>query len=113
MGVMWMPRGIPAKGVMEARRRAMGLLKDTLVREGRSQAWLVRELGRRGFSTSQQSMSNYVNGYSRITRPMLGAACILACGNNGHMGEMLRDNILSAAGDESLLIQGKRQTASA
>lgn len=103
---MRMPRGKPAAGVLAARKRAMGRLKETLTREGRSQAWLVRELKRRGFTTSQQSLSNYIGGYARISRAMLDAACVLACGNNGHMGEMLRDGILASIGDEALLLQG-------
>lgn len=111
-----MPRGIPAPDVLAARRAAMGQLKATLRREGRSQAWLVRELGRRGFATSPQSMSNYVNGYSRIAAATLDAACILA-GGGMTTGDLLRADILAAVGDVSLLLQdaasqGKRKAAS-
>ena len=117
---MRMARGTPARDVLRARKRAMQPLKDVLRREGRSQAWLVRELRRRGFATSQQSFSNYLNGYGRITAAMLEAACIIACGN-ATMGDLLRDGILTAAGDAALLIQGmtvtetpqRRKTASA
>lgn len=101
---MRMPRGKVAPDVLEARRRAMGKLKAAL--DGRPQTWLVQELGKRGFATSKQNVSHYFNGYVRISRAMLDAACVLACGNNGHMGEMLRDGILASIGDEALLIQG-------
>ncbi len=102
-----MPRGTPAAGVLSARRRAMGKLKATLEREGRSQAWLARELVRLGFSTSRQSVSNYVNGYARISRAMLSAACVLACGG-ATGGDLLRDGILASVGDETLLLQPGR-----
>lgn len=104
-----MARRTPTQAVRERRKRAMQPLRDVLRRDERSGSWLARELRRRGFGVSQPSLSNYLNGQTRIAESVLQAACILACGNNAMAGDLLRDKILTTAGDTALLLQGAKE----
>ena len=94
------------------RREAMAPLKAALVREGRSQTWLLRELKARvRISLSVSLLRAYLNGYARIPQRVLSAACWIA--------GVQESAITVRVDDEALLIQQprtrkqRRKTASA
>lgn len=62
-----------------ARKYALEPLRVALVREGRAQTWLQRQLENRLRMTVKTTLLRaYLHGYARIPRDVLSAACWIA-----------------------------------
>lgn len=81
------------------RRHAMEPLKSALAREGRTQTWLMRQMKERAaIAVTQVTLNSYLNGYTRVRRDFVRAACLIAGANPG-------DVYARIAGQEAVLFQ--------
>ena len=87
-----------------ARKYALEPLKAVLRREGRTQAWLARQLGERvAMQVSRRQLSDYLNGYARIPQRVLSAACWIAGAREA--------DVMTRIADEEVLLQQPRKTS--
>lgn len=78
--------------VVVTRRYALAPLRDALVREGRSRPWLMRQLGERvGIQIKLPLLYAYLNGYARVPRNVLSAACWIAGAQERAITERIAD----------------------
>ena len=87
---------------VDIRRHAMEPLKSALAREGRTQTWLMRQMKERaGIAVKQVTLNSYLNGYTRVRREFVRAACLIAGANPG-------DIYARIAGQETVLFQAEK-----
>ena len=81
--------------VVVTRKYALAPLREALEREGRKQAWLVRQLDERvGIQVNGRTLNNYLNGYARIPRNVLSAACWIAGAQERDITERIADDTM-------------------
>lgn len=92
-------KAVAARKERSIRKHAMEPVKVALMREGRTQTWLMRQLAARGgMRVGQSALYSYLSGQARVRREFVQAACLIAGANPG-------DVYARIAGQETVLFQ--------